>query len=272
MSDSIIVTSTITQEASAFAAYVDSLDVESNWLPGIAVEWQSGVPTDEFTVPPEDTHCSDFAAAVAEGAGIYLLQPPDHNPSPNDQEGQEYLANAQSFWLNGLYHPADRTDPDADDEEIDPGVITASRAGWANVATRLSAGAGAYDLALEAQNLANAGFLVVASILGNQHYTPGSDSPPPKGPGHIAVIKPANLSQSVLTDRGPAETQAGAVNWKMTHIDTGFVGHLPDPASVMNSIAVSTSYARPMIQFFYNSNSFSKFAKGARHDPSDRIL
>jgi hypothetical protein len=257
MSDSNIATSPITSQASAFAAYVDSLDVESHWLPGIAVEWQSGLPTDEFTVPPQDTHCSDFAAAVAEGVGIYLLQPPDHNPSLHDQEGQEYLANAQSFWFNGLYDPADPTAPDADDEEIDPGVMTAAQAGWANVATRLPADAAAYDLALEAQNLANAGFLVVASILGNQHFKPVPGGPPPKGPGHIAVLKPAILSQTVLTDRGPAESQAGAHNWKMTHIDTGFVGHLPDPTSVMNSIAASTTFASPMIQFFYNSNPMS---------------
>ena len=256
MSNSIIVTSPITSKASAFAAYVDSLDVESNWLPGIAVEWQSGVPTDEFTVPPQDTHCSDFAAAVSQGVGIYLLEPPDHNPSPDDQEGQEYLANAQSFWLNGQYDPAGPTEPDADDEEIDPGVITASQAGWVNVATRLGADAAAYDLALEAQNLANAGFLVVASILGDQqHYKPVSGGPPPKGPGHIAVLKPANLLKTVLTARGPAESQAGSVNWKMTHIDTGFVGHLPDPTSVMNSIAANTRFDKPMIQFFYNSNS-----------------
>ena len=55
-----------------------------------------------------------------------------------------------------------------------------------------------YQLALEAQNLANGGFLVVASILGKQDYTPGG--PPPEGPGHIAVIMPANLTQADLTE------------------------------------------------------------------------
>jgi hypothetical protein len=254
MNDSNIVTSPITAQASAFAALVDSLDVEEKWLHGVAVDWQTGLPTNEFTVPPTDTHCSDFAALVAKDVGIYLLQPPDHNPSPDDQEGQEYLANAQSFWLNGQYDPAGPNEPDPDDEEIDPDVITASQAGWANVATLLCSNASAYQLALEAQNLANAGFLVVASVLGNQHYIPGSNVPPPRGPGHIALIMPANLSQNDLTARGPAEAQAGDLNSSMTNIATGFNGHLLDPTSMMNSIAASTSYGSPMIQFFYNSN------------------
>jgi hypothetical protein len=205
---STIVTSAITALASAFAAFIDSLDVEQKWLPGVAVDWQTGLPTNEFTVPPTDTHCSDFAAMVANEVGIYLLQPPDHNPSLRDQEGQEFPANTQSFWLNGLYDPAAPNDPDRNDEEINPAVITASQAGWANVATLLGANASAYQLALQAQNLGNRGSLVVASVLGNQDYIPVPNGPPPLGPGHIAVIMPANLSQSDLTSQGPAVTAA----------------------------------------------------------------
>ncbi len=249
------VTAPIAARAKGFAAFIDSLDVEHHWLPGIAVDWQTGEPTNQFTVPSTDTHCSAFAALAAREVGVYLLQPPDHHPSRHTQEGQEYLANAQSFWLNGLYDPAGADEPSPMDEQIDPGVTTADEAGWANVASRIDADASTYQLALEAQDLANAGYLVVASVLGNQRFTPTPNGPPPVGPGHIAVLMPANLSHADLTSQGPAEAQAGDLNSSMTRLLIGFKGHLPDPSSIMDSISASTSYTNPMIQFFYNSNS-----------------
>jgi hypothetical protein len=255
MNGSTIVTAPITAAATAFATFVASLDVENNWLPSVAVDWFTGQTIPGSTVPQTDTHCSAFAASVAERVGIYLLQPPDHNPSPQNQEGQNYLANAQIFWLNDLYNPADPTDPSEFDIQINPGVVTAPEAGWANVATRLADGASAYDLAVQAQDLANAGLLVVACIVGNQGYTGAPGEPPPGGPGHIAVIMPADLSQVDLTDRGPAETQAGEVNYRMTHILRGFEGHIPPPpTSPLDSVGVSLSYENPVIQFFYNTN------------------
>jgi hypothetical protein len=254
MSHPTHVTAPITARARDFAAFVDSLDVENKWLPGVAVDWLTGEPTSLFTVLPTDTHCSAFAAVVAKRVGIYLLQPPDHNPSLLNQLGEEYLANAQSFWLNALYDPAAPSDPSVADEQIDPNVITAAQAGWANVATLLAADSSAYQLELQAQDLANAGYLVVASILGNQNYTPGG--PPPPGPGHIVVLMPANLSEADLTNRGPAEAQSGEVNSSFTHIETGFAGHIPPPpASPLNSIAATTNYESPKIQFFYNSKT-----------------
>ena len=224
MSDSTIVTSPITAQATAFAEFVSSLDVEQLWQHSVAVDWETGEPTSEFSASPTDTHCSAFAAAVAKDVGIYLLQPPDHHPRRSTQEGQEFLANAQSFWLNGLYDPAGPDEPSLDDEEINPNLITASDAGWANVADRLGPGPAAFDLALEAQNLANAGCLVVASIFGNQNFNPSA--PPPKGPGHIAVIMPANLTQDDLTRNGPAEAQAGDQNFSMIGMLIGFAGFL----------------------------------------------
>jgi hypothetical protein len=253
MSDNTIVTAPITAQADAFAAFVASLDVEHFWKRAVAVDWETGEPTSDFHVSRTDTHCSAFAAAVAKDVGIYLLQPPDHHPSLRSQEGQEFLANAQSFWLNGLYDPAAPNEPSVQDEQINADVITASQAGWANVAARLGADASSFQLALEAQNLANAGFLVIASILGNQDLKHGPDAPPPKGPGHIAVIMPADLSQGDLTDKGPAEAQAGDHNFSMTQLLIGFKGHLPN-GTVMASVGATTSFTNPMIQFFYNSN------------------
>ena len=252
MSDTTIVTLPITDQAKEFAEFVASLDVEHLWRRAVAVDWETGEPTDKFRVSPTDTHCSAFAAAVAKDVGIYLLQPPDHHPRLTSQEGQEFLANAQSFWLNGLYDPAAPNEPSPEDEQINPNVITAPNAGWANVSDRLEMNASAFELALEAQNLANSGCLVVASVLGKQDFVPGG--PPPRGPGHIAVIMPASLSEDDLTNQGPAEAQAGDRNFSMTSMSTGFVGHLPG-GSVMASIAATTTFASPKIQFFFNSNS-----------------
>ncbi len=253
MSNTKIVTAPITDLANEFADFVASLDVDHLWQRGKAVDWETGEPITEFPVSHTDTHCSAFAAAVAKKVGIYLLQPPDHHPTLRDELGEEFLANAQSFWLNGLYDPGAPSEPSARDEEINPDVITAATAGWSNVADQLSAGAPALDLALAAQNLANAGFLVVASILGNKDLSPGPDPPPPKGPGHIAVLMPADLAHDDLMSNGPAEAQAGDVNSSMTRMKTGFVGHLPG-TTVMGSIAAATSFASPKIQFFSNSN------------------
>ena len=253
MSHATALTSPITAQASAFAAFVASLHVEQLWQKSVAVDWETGEPTSDFAVSPTDTHCSAFAAAVAKRVGIYLLQPPDHHPTRRHQEGQEFLANAQSFWLNGAYDPAGADEPSAEDEEINAKVKTPESAGWANVSERLAVDASAFDLALEAQNLANAGFLVVASILGNQDLKTGPDAPPPKGPGHIAVIMPAALSQDELTSKGPAEAQAGDRNFNNAHIKIGFKGHLPG-GTVLASIGAQTAFTNPVIQFFSNSN------------------
>ena len=135
MSNTKIVMFLITDLADEFADFVASLDVDQLWqYARKAVDWETGEPITEFPVSHTDTHCSAFAAAVAKTVGIYLLQPPDHHPTLRDELGEEFLANAQSFWLNELYDPGAPSEPSAQDEEIDPGVITAAMAGWSNVA------------------------------------------------------------------------------------------------------------------------------------------
>ena len=94
---------------------------------------------------------------------------------------------------------------------------------------------------------------MVASILGNKDLKSGPNPPPPFGPGHIAALMPANLSQDDLTNEGPAEAQAGDLNSSMTTMAIGFIGHLPG-VTVMGSIAAKTTFANPKIQFFWNSN------------------
>ena len=73
---------------------LDGMDVEHLWIAKEYVHWKSGKPIDK---PVNDekphTHCSAFAAAVADRLKIYLLHPPEH--------GASYLANAQCDWLPG---------------------------------------------------------------------------------------------------------------------------------------------------------------------------
>jgi hypothetical protein len=74
------------------AQFLDAMHVEEHWLPGKQVDWRSGEANGKvFVTPKGHTHCSAFAAAVAERLGIYLLHPPDHSAA--------LLANAQQDWL-----------------------------------------------------------------------------------------------------------------------------------------------------------------------------
>jgi hypothetical protein len=71
---------------------LDSTGVDHLWRAGWHIDWRTGV-TDHPDPGGKDakTHCSAFAASVAEGLGIYLLHPPEHR--------QQLLANAQLAWL-----------------------------------------------------------------------------------------------------------------------------------------------------------------------------
>src|SRR5580658_4924287 len=85
----------ITSAGDRLAETLDSMQVESLWLAGEHVNWESGEPDRGAGFEGEDnhSHCSAFAAAAASRLGIYLLRPPEH--------GQQLLANAQSEWMAG---------------------------------------------------------------------------------------------------------------------------------------------------------------------------
>lgn len=123
------------------------------------------------------THCSAFAASFAKKVGVYLLRPPEHK--------QNLLANAQFDWLQ---------------------TSSATREGWQKVSS-----------ALDAQNLANKGHLVVTVC----------KNPDETKPGHIAVVRPAVKTLSSLIDEGPQVTQAGNVNHYSVTLRKGFSNH-PD--------------------------------------------
>jgi hypothetical protein len=69
--------------------------------------------------------------------------------------------------------------------------------------------------AVKAQRLANQGVLVLAS------YKNGN----PKKAGHIAVVRPAEVTVEEVQEKGPRITQAGARNYRETDVKTGFRYH-----------------------------------------------
>jgi hypothetical protein len=123
----------VTPQAQQIFREIDAMGVESKWIAGEHVYWESGLPTGvPETSPGKHTHCSAFVAAAAKKLGIYILRPPEH--------GQQLLANAQNDWLaqEGLAH------------------------GWRKLAD-----------AREAQAAANRGMLVVASYHNHHDDRPG---------------------------------------------------------------------------------------------------
>jgi hypothetical protein len=72
--------------------FLDDSGVDHLWLAGWHVDWRTGEK--DRTEPggaETKSHCSAFAAAMAERLRIYVLRPPEHR--------QELLANAQMRWL-----------------------------------------------------------------------------------------------------------------------------------------------------------------------------
>jgi hypothetical protein len=123
----------VTPQGQSLARQLDRMGVESKWIAGAHVDWETGLPDGETeTLPGRHTHCSAFVAATAKRLGVYILRPPQH--------GQVLLANAQSEWLAG----------------------EGRAEGWRSLA-------GAAD----AQSAANHGLLVVASYHNHRDDKPG---------------------------------------------------------------------------------------------------
>lgn len=67
----------------------------------------------------------------------------------------------------------------------------------------------------EAQHYANRGWFVVATYR-NHH----DDKP-----GHIAIVRPSDKSDTSIREEGPQITQAGGTNYRSTALSVGFAGH-----------------------------------------------
>jgi hypothetical protein len=168
-------TAAVTPEGQWLALQLDQTGVETKWIAGTHVNWETGEPDDELeTLPGRHTHCSAFVASIAKKLGVYILRPPQH--------GQVLLANAQNEWL----------------------ASQGASQGWRRVSGPL-----------EAQNLANAGMLVVAS-----YHNHRDDKP-----GHIAIVRPGNKSEQDIAAEGPSVIQAATVNSASISVRAGFAGH-----------------------------------------------
>lgn len=83
----------VTPDGQRLVKLLDESDVEQLWLPGRHVIWRSGEPDPARPGPARGTHCSAYAAAMAQNVNVPLLHPPEHS--------QILLANAQYSWLSG---------------------------------------------------------------------------------------------------------------------------------------------------------------------------
>jgi hypothetical protein len=94
----------ITPDGMKLAQMLDSSGVDHLWQIAQHVIWDTGQPDPSRPGGTNrTTHCSAFAAAMAQRAGIYLLRPPQH--------GQTLLANAQTRWLDDGSGAADGWQP-----------------------------------------------------------------------------------------------------------------------------------------------------------------
>lgn len=81
----------ITTDGQRLKSVIDNSDVQHLWKPYTHILWRSGLPDPHNSSPSTSTHCSAYAASIADQLGVYLLRPPEHS--------QQLLANAQAAWL-----------------------------------------------------------------------------------------------------------------------------------------------------------------------------
>jgi hypothetical protein len=125
----------ITPAGDRLGSLLDSMNVETLWIAGQHINWETGEPDrgGDYEGPGNHTHCSAFSAAAAKRLGVYLLRPPEH--------GQLLLANAQATWLDSA---------------------AAEKVGWRRVS-------GMH----RAQSLANQGNLVLVVYANPDPHVPG---------------------------------------------------------------------------------------------------
>jgi hypothetical protein len=187
--------SEITPAGRQLAGVLDSMHVEQLWLAKQQVNWRTGEPTGKVYTNSTD-HTHCSAFAAATAKKLGIyLLHPPEHPTV-------LLANAQQDWLCG----------------------TGTNMGWQPVKS-----------AIEAQKLANQGFLVVVTF----------KSPDPKRHGHIAIVRPSTKSDEEILAEGPDVIQAGARNYTRTTVKVGFKHH---PGAFENG----------QLLYFYHAISFPK--------------
>jgi hypothetical protein len=154
---------------------IDAMEVERHWPAGVHVDWETGTP-DGRPGTPGGKH-THCSAFVASAAERLGV----YILRP-PEHSQALLANAQYDWL----------------------AREGTRRGWAPLAA-----------AIDAQNRANLGDLVVA-VYRNHH----DDKP-----GHIAIVRPEDNTVANIEHDGPQITQAGSTNHRSITLRLGFAGH-----------------------------------------------
>ena len=166
----------VSPEGQRLARALDAMDVADRWIAGEHVAWDTGLPDGAPETAPGRHTHCSAFVAAAAEKLGVYILRPP-------QHGQELLANAQNEWL-----------------ETEGGAQ-----GWRPVAD-----------ATEAQDLANRGFLVVAS-----YHNHRDDKP-----GHISIIRPAARTAARIDADGPLSIQAGTVNSARISVREGFAGHV----------------------------------------------
>lgn len=158
------------------ARQLDAMQVESKWIAGRHIDWETGEPDGR----PERSHGRHTHCSAFVAAFAKKIGIYILRPP---EHGQILLANAQNQWL----------------------AQDGADYGWRRVPGPA-----------EAQALANAGELVVAS-----YHNHKDDKP-----GHIAIIRPAALSLADIEADGSMAIQAGTVNSSAIRVRLGFAGHV----------------------------------------------
>ena len=154
---------------------LDSMHVERLWLAGAQVNWRTGLPNGKVYAVPKGHTHCSAFAAAAAEKLGVYLLRPP-------QHSATLLANAQQDWLRAA----------------------GTNDGWYAVRS-----------ALEAQQLANAGELVLVTC----------KNPDPKLPGHVAIVRPSEKSDEKILAEGPQITQAGLHNFISISTKAGFKSH-----------------------------------------------
>ena len=99
--------------------------------------------------------------------------------------------------------------------EHSPVLLASAQTAWFGRDEGKRAGWHQLESASHAQTLSNVGELVVVSY----------ESPNPRKPGHIAIVRPSLKTAAVLAEDGPEITQAGGKNYADSNVRIGFKNH-----------------------------------------------
>ena len=154
---------------------IDAMEVERHWPAGLRVDWETGIPNGRLAAPGIPHTHCSAFVASAAERLGVYILRPP-------QHSQTLLANAQYDWL----------------------AREGTRWGWTPLTD-----------AIDAQNRANLGDLVVA-VYRNHH----DDKP-----GHIAIVRPDDKTVADIERDGPQVTQAGGTNHRSIALRLGFASH-----------------------------------------------